>query len=167
MSNIKKERPKPLADRLRNRRTAAGFVPKPCETATTNNAEMLLTKRIKSWMSFQNLWRTASPSRFRAQTMRIHRQKTAETSPTEPVKNKEQRLPPARKNFAQGKPWKSASHQAKPKQKVLGSAETCLTLLSEALKKEEERPKQTPSQRRTNPKTTHKRNATPPSCWLR
>ena len=26
-----------------------------------------------SWMSFQNLWRTANPSRFRAQTMRIHK----------------------------------------------------------------------------------------------
>ena len=32
------QRPKPLADRLRNRRTAAGFVSKPCETATTNDA---------------------------------------------------------------------------------------------------------------------------------
>ena len=42
-----------------NSRTAAGFVSKPCETATTNNAEMLPTKRIRSWMSFQNLWRTA------------------------------------------------------------------------------------------------------------
>ena len=109
------------------------FVSKPCETATTNNAEMLPTKRIRS---------TANPSRFRAQTMRIHRQKkTAETSPTEPVKNKEQRLPPARKNFAQGKPWKSASHQAKPKQKVLGPAETCLTLLSEALQKQAPKPR--------------------------
>ena len=41
-------RPKPLADRLRNSRTAAGFVSKPCEPATTNNAEILLTKRIRS-----------------------------------------------------------------------------------------------------------------------
>ena len=34
---------------------------KPCETATTNNAETLPTKRIKRKMSFQfqNLWRTA------------------------------------------------------------------------------------------------------------
>ena len=32
---------------------------KPCETATTNNAETLPTKRIKRRMSFQNLWRTA------------------------------------------------------------------------------------------------------------
>ena len=59
MSNIKNLRAKPLADRFRNSRTAAGFVSKPCETATANNAEMLPTKRIKSWMSFQNLWRTA------------------------------------------------------------------------------------------------------------
>ena len=29
------------------------------ETATTNNAEMLPTKRIRSGMSFQNLWRMA------------------------------------------------------------------------------------------------------------
>ena len=55
----KTKRPKPLANRFRNSRTAAGFVSKPCETATTNNAEMLPTKRIRSWMSFQNLWRTA------------------------------------------------------------------------------------------------------------
>ena len=28
-------------------------------TATTNNAETLPTKRVRSWMSFQNLWRAA------------------------------------------------------------------------------------------------------------
>ena len=32
---------------------------KPCETATTNNAETLPTKRSKRRRSFQNLWRTA------------------------------------------------------------------------------------------------------------
>ena len=50
----------PLADRLRNSRTVAGFVSKPCETATTNNAETLSTERVKSWSSFQSLWRTAT-----------------------------------------------------------------------------------------------------------
>ena len=49
------QRPKPLTNRFRNSRTAAGFVSKPCETTTTNNAETLPTKRIRSWMSFQNL----------------------------------------------------------------------------------------------------------------
>ena len=38
----------PLADRLRNSRTVAGFVSKPCETATTNKAETLSTERVTS-----------------------------------------------------------------------------------------------------------------------
>ena len=81
MSNIKNQRPKPLTNRFRNSRTAAGFVSKPCETATRNNAETLPTKRIKCWMSFQNLWRAAmkcQTSKTSVQSLRRTASETAE-----------------------------------------------------------------------------------------
>ena len=115
-------------------------VPKPCETATTNNAETLPTKRMKSWMSFQNLWRTArkcQTSKTSVQSLWRTARETAEQQQDSCPNHAKQRPRTMPKYCLR----KSASHQAKPKQKVLGSAETCLTLLSEALKKQAPKPR--------------------------
>ena len=46
-SHQAKPNQKVLGERLRKSRTAAGFVPKPCETATTKTAETLPTEPTK------------------------------------------------------------------------------------------------------------------------
>ena len=77
------QRPKPLTNRFRNSRTAAGFVSKPCETATTNNAETLPTKRIRSWMSFQK----PLAGRYEMSNIKNHAKQRPRTMPKRCLRN--------------------------------------------------------------------------------
>ena len=65
-----------------------------------------------------------NPSRFCAQAIakpQPEKCRNVAFGTLEPTKNKEKRLPQARKTFAQRKTWKLASHQAKLKKKVFGA----------------------------------------------
>ena len=107
MSNIKNSRPKPSADRFRNRRTAAGFVSKPCETATTNNAETLPTKRIRSWMSDPK----PLAGRYEMSNIKNHAKQRPRTIPKRCLRNA---LKKKRKNSRpQARKPRTAKHAAK------------------------------------------------------
>ena len=129
-SHQAKPNQKVLGERLRKSRTAAGFVPKPCETATTKTAETLPTEPTKrkekelpsATLTFvqRKTWRPASHQAKPNQKVlgeRLRKSRTAagfvpkpcetataksaETSPTEPTKRKEKELPSASRHVAQ------------------------------------------------------------------
>ena len=82
-------------ERLRNTRTAAGFVPKPCDTAARKTAETLPTERVKKLQfpaskplakRFRN---TRTAAGFVPKPCDTAARKTAETLPTERTKKLE------------------------------------------------------------------------------